>query len=151
MKIYLIVKDTDFGAEVLSVCLDMETAERRRALLSDPTGYFSQAEIQEFDTDKDCCDEYYLDNGKIRRVDGLKMFEGFVYNNGSHNIKETEYGEDDITTLEIENQCARLDDAWSVRVFAGNKSDAISIAFEFVDLRRREAELEKKHAVYPVL
>ncbi len=154
MKVYIITKGEYSDYHICSVCLDKETAEKRKDLYSDG---WDKAEIETYDTD-DSCDEYYKVGDEIYRKDGKIQYCVTVFDNGETVVKKRDYIVDDINTLCLENSCNKFNNSVNLKciakgvthistigtrgyaaiVFAKNEEEAKKITYDLIAKKKWE-------------
>lgn len=151
MKVYVITKGEYSDYHICCVCLDRETAERRKKLFSDN---YDEAEIEEFDSDE--CQEFTKnEDGEIVRSDGKKRYDVRIgeYVDGGKRYESIErVHECEINEYELEASCHAWKNHWFGRpcgvdikgimwvcgVYAGDAKEALRIAYDMIAKKKWE-------------
>lgn len=140
MKVYVITAGVYSDYHICCVCIDRETAERRKKLFSDK---YDEAEIEEFDTDE--YEEFVKVDDQILRRDGKRLYKVLMeeYKDGDRMIQRTRVKEQEIRDWNMNETCwpsktYYLTECgvnvpgtdWQLTVYARDEKEALKIAYD---------------------
>lgn len=146
MRVYVITKGSYSDYHICCVCLERETAERRKKLFSDN---YEEAEIEEFDTDE--YEEFVKVDDQILRRDGKRLYRVLMeeYKDGDKMVQRTKVREMEIGEYELKESCwfrgiliptpcgVYADGKeWVVEVFGRDEKEAEKRAFDLIAQRK---------------
>ena len=130
MKVYVITAGVYSDYHICCVCIDRETAERRKKLFSDK---YDEAEIEEFDSDE--CQEFTKnEDGEIVRTDGKKLYTVDIFDSGEVNAWETRM------SRPHREKCWYSDEyeKWVAVVYGQDEKEAKKRAFDLIANKKWE-------------
>ena len=148
MKVYVITAGVYSDYHICCVCIDRETAERRKKLFSDK---YDEAEIEEFDTDE--YEEFVKVDDKILRRDGKRLYQVIMdeYMDGGRMIQRTKVKEQEIRDWNMKEmlwpsksyyttECGVTVPGtyWQLTVYARDEKEALKIAFDRIAKKKWE-------------
>ena len=148
MKVYVITAGVYSDYHICCVCIDRETAERRKKLFSDD---YDEAEIEEFDTDE--YEEFVKVGYQIQRRDGKRLYKVRMdeYKDGDKMIQRTGAKEQEIRDWNIKEilwpsksyyttECGVTvpGTEWQLTVYARDEKEALKIAYDRIAKRKWE-------------
>lgn len=140
MKVYVITAGVYSDYHICCVCIDRETAERRKKLFSDK---YEEAEIEEFDTDE--YEEFIKVDDQILRRDGKRLYKVMMdeYKDGDRMIQRTRVKEQEIRDYNMDEECRPYKTYyttecgvyvpgtdWQLTVYARDEKEAAKIAYD---------------------
>ena len=146
MKVYVITMGEYDAYHICSVCLDKKLAEKRAEVYRLDRFYGESVEIEEYDTGNNIVDEYYVENEKLFRKDGRKVYEVQLSKDKTVYITEQDFTQYDNDPGAIESTIndvcpLRNGNLW-VAVLAHNENEAKNIALDQM-LQSTEYRLEQ--------
>lgn len=148
MKVYVITAGVYSDYHICCVCIDRETAERRKKLFSDK---YDEAEIEEFDTDE--YEEFVKVDGQILRRDGKRLYQVVMdeYMDGGRMIQRTKGREKEIRDYNMNEtlwpsksyyttECGVYVPGthWELTVYARDEKEALKIAYDRITIKKWE-------------
>lgn len=148
MKVYVITAGVYSDYHICCVCIDRETAERRKKLFSDK---YEEAEIEEFDTDE--YEEFVKVDDQILRRDGKRLYQVIMdeYMDGGRMIQRTKVKEQEIRDWNMKEmlwpsksyyttECGVTVPGtyWQLTVYARDEKEALKIAFDRIAIKKWE-------------
>lgn len=148
MKVYVITAGVYSDYHICCVCIDRETAERRKKLFSDD---YDEAEIEEFDTDE--YEEFVKVDDQILRRDGKRLYKVMMdeYKDGDRMIQRTRVKEQEIRDYNMNEtlwssrsyyttECGVYVPGtyWGLTAYARDEKEALKIAYDRIAKKKWE-------------
>lgn len=148
MKVYVITAGVYSDYHICCVCLDRETAERRKKLFSDN---YDEAEIEEFDTDE--YEVFVKVDDRILRCDGKQLYKVMMdeYKDNDRMIQRTRVIEQEIRDYNMNETCWPSKTyhftecgvnvpvtGWRLTVYARDEKEALKIAYDRIAMKKWE-------------